>query len=100
MAAINNIAAGAPASRVQPLNLARPQKAQPLAGEAPTSRPSRGIDTVDLSEQARYTDALREGADVRVELVERIRAEIAAGTYETDEKLDQAVENLLDDLTD
>jgi anti-sigma28 factor (negative regulator of flagellin synthesis) len=37
---------------------------------------------------------------VRTELVKRIRAEIEAGTYETPEKLERAVERLLDELTE
>jgi negative regulator of flagellin synthesis FlgM len=35
---------------------------------------------------------------VRTELVERVRQEIAAGTYETPEKLEAALERLLDRL--
>jgi hypothetical protein len=35
---------------------------------------------------------------VRTELVRRVRAEIAAGTYETPEKLDLALGRLLDQL--
>jgi negative regulator of flagellin synthesis FlgM len=35
---------------------------------------------------------------IRTELVERVRQEIAAGTYETPEKLEAALERLLDRL--
>ena len=34
----------------------------------------------------------------RSELVDRIRQEIAQGTYETEDRLDQAIENLAEDL--
>jgi hypothetical protein len=37
---------------------------------------------------------------IRYELVERVRQEIAAGTYETAEKLDMALERLLERLED
>jgi anti-sigma28 factor (negative regulator of flagellin synthesis) len=37
--------------------------------------------------------------DIRPELVKRVRAEIAAGTYETDEKLELALGRLLDRLS-
>ena len=37
-------------------------------------------------------------ARVRQELVNRIRAQIAAGTYETPQKLDAAVDRLLDEI--
>jgi anti-sigma28 factor (negative regulator of flagellin synthesis) len=36
--------------------------------------------------------------DIRVELVERIRREIAAGTYETPEKWQAALDRLMDRL--
>ncbi len=35
---------------------------------------------------------------IRWELVQRIRSEIAAGTYETPEKLEKAVERMLERL--
>ena len=35
---------------------------------------------------------------IRLELVERVRREIAAGTYETTEKLELALERLLERL--
>jgi hypothetical protein len=35
---------------------------------------------------------------IRTELVERVRQEIAAGIYDTDEKLHQALERLLERL--
>jgi len=36
--------------------------------------------------------------DVREELVQRVRSEIDEGTYETPERLDKAVENLMGEL--
>jgi hypothetical protein len=41
-----------------------------------------------------------EGREVRWELVARVRQEIAAGTYETPEKLEAALERLLDRLAE
>ncbi len=40
----------------------------------------------------------REDPEIRVELVERVRREIAAGTYDTPEKFELALERLLDRL--
>ncbi len=37
-------------------------------------------------------------APIRTELVERVRRKIAAGTYETPEKLQLALSRLLDDI--
>ncbi len=52
-------------------------------------------DAVELSAEA--LDAGREQA-VRQQLVDRVKAEIAAGVYETPEKLDKAAEGLARDL--
>ena len=55
-------------------------------GAAP--RPPDRTDRVELSAEALNADA------VRTDLVARIRAEIEAGTYETDAKLDAAADAL------
>lgn len=60
--------------------------------------PVRARDTVDLSEKARLLDALRSQPDYRPDVVERVKGEIAEGTYLTDEKLDKALDALIDDL--
>ncbi len=96
MAIVNTIAS-ASALRVE---VPAPQRinARAATGAETAQTPRRGPDTVDLSEQARYLDALRNSADVRTGLVQRVRGEIEAGTYESSDKFDAAVENLLDDL--
>lgn len=58
----------------------------------------RDSDSIDLSERARLTGLLQELPDVRHNLINRIRAEIEAGTYDTNEKLDIAIDRLLPDL--
>ncbi|MHC4416468.1 MAG: flagellar biosynthesis anti-sigma factor FlgM [Planctomycetota bacterium] len=55
-------------------------------------------DRVELSEHARLLDRLRQMPDVRIELVEKVRRTIAEGTYETPEKLESAVQQLLAEL--
>lgn len=65
---------------------------------APAAETSRGSDQVDLSSTARIFAQLNDTTGVRQELVARIREEIEAGTYETPEKLDAAVEGLAQDL--
>lgn len=64
--------------------------ASPAAPEAPRSLDRS--DRVELSAEALGAEG------VRTELVARIRAEIAAGTYETDAKLDSAAESLAKEL--
>ncbi len=56
------------------------------------------VDTVDLSERARLLDALRSQPDFRPEVVDRVKAEIEQGTYLTDEKLDMALDALINDF--
>lgn len=70
---------------------------RPVSGPAAEVN-SRGQDRVELSSRAQLLAQLREVPDVRQDLVDEVRAEIAAGTYETDEKLDAAIESLFDDL--
>jgi negative regulator of flagellin synthesis FlgM len=55
-------------------------------------------DTVEVSAAAQLLAKLAALPDVRQELIDRVQSEIAAGTYETDEKLNLAVEALLEDL--
>lgn len=59
---------------------------------------SRASDSVTLSDHARYLDQLRDQADVRQDLVARVKAEIEAGTYDNDERLDKAIDGLARDL--
>lgn len=44
------------------------------------------------------TEIHREDKDIRHDLVARIRAEIAAGTYDTPEKFQSAFERMIDDV--
>ncbi len=55
-------------------------------------------DRVELSRQAVLLDRLRQLPDVREDLVAEVRDAIAAGTYETDDKLIAAVEGLLPEI--
>lgn len=52
-------------------------------------------DTTDLSGTDRLTRLAMDLPDVRQDLINRVRAEIAAGTYETDEKINGAIDTLL-----
>ncbi len=62
------------------------------------SRPPRPSDRVDLSARARLLGKMAELPALRVELVEQVRREIAANTYESEERLDGALNALRDDL--
>jgi anti-sigma28 factor (negative regulator of flagellin synthesis) len=67
---------------------------------AKASQPARSEDEVDVSDQAAevafYMGKLR-NLPIRQELVDRVKAEIAKGTYDTPEKLSAAIDEMLAD---
>jgi anti-sigma28 factor (negative regulator of flagellin synthesis) len=70
-------------------------------GEAPSGEETRPAqepigrtDAVELSAAAQEQLECDESAPIRAKLVEQVRAEIAAGTYLTDEKLEAAVKRM------
>ena len=81
-----------------------------LAGQLRVLRPgpqarnpvSRGTaspqDRVEISELANVMGRLRSMPEVRRTLVERIRAEIEAGGYETPERINGTIEAVLEEL--
>jgi negative regulator of flagellin synthesis FlgM len=66
----------------------------------PASAPSRsyGADELDISSEADMVSRARDLPDVRADKVASIKAQIAKGTYDTDEKLDIAMSRLLDEI--
>ena len=80
--------------------------AQPV-GPPHTSRASKPAapdyagpiqDELEISDVARFLEEVREMPEVRQERINEIRAKIADGTYETDEKLQIALGRLLDEI--
>ena len=65
--------------------------------ETPTKATPRRSDKVELSDAARLLSRLSQLPDVRQDLVDRVRSEIEAGTYETPEKIDAVVRALAED---
>jgi negative regulator of flagellin synthesis FlgM len=66
----------------------------------PASSPSRAsaTDELDISSEADMVSRARELPDIRADKVASIKAQIAKGTYDTDEKLDLALSRLLDEI--
>jgi len=71
----------------------------------PTPKTTMASDELNISDaglaasdSAGMVERARALPDVRQDRVDQIRAQIAAGTYETSEKLDGAVERLLDEI--
>ncbi len=55
-------------------------------------------DELQLSDGAQFVQMAHEVPDIRQDRVNQIRAQIAEGTYETDEKLQIALGRLLDEI--
>ena len=64
---------------------------------APASAPTKAGDRVELSNVQGYLSQLKTN-DIRVDKVEQIKAAIASGAYETDDKLNATVDKLLDEV--
>jgi negative regulator of flagellin synthesis FlgM len=72
----------------------------PRSGQAARSTPPAqpAGDQVEISPAAEAVVRASESGQIRQDLVNRIRAQIADGTYETPEKLNAAVDRLLDEI--
>jgi len=79
----------------QPLSAPHTSRVSSSSTQA-TSAPIQ--DELTLSDAASYVDQVNQMPEVRQDRVAAIRAQIAAGTYETDDKLDTAVNRLLDEI--
>jgi negative regulator of flagellin synthesis FlgM len=73
----------------QSVNLAtqRADQSNATANQAP-------VDQLDLSTEAQ----MLAGGEIRADRVAQVKAEIASGVYETDAKLDAAIDRLLDEI--
>ena len=74
-----------------PHRASRPQPTQP-------SQPVQQADQLDISHEAELASQLHDVPEIRADRVAELRAQIQAGTYETPEKLDVALDRLLDEL--
>jgi len=62
-----------------------------------TGATPRSSDQADISPLAHLLSKLRAMPDVRQELIDEVRDKIAAGGYDTDEKLEASMDELLGD---
>ncbi len=72
---------------------------RPSRPQASADTTTRGEDQVELSNKAQYLSKIADLPDVRQDLIESVRAAIDDGTYESDEKIDTAINNLIEDIT-
>ena len=71
------------------------------ARTAKPASPAEGTaikDEINISDAARFIEQAAEAPEVRQNRIGSIKQQIADGTYETQEKLDVAVERLLDEI--
>jgi anti-sigma28 factor (negative regulator of flagellin synthesis) len=84
---------------VQPPNPS--QEIEPIGQLQPRGQadgPTSVSDTVEISTAAKLAAKVQSEPLVRTELVDRVKAEIQAGRYETPERIDATVEALLGEL--
>jgi flagellar biosynthesis anti-sigma factor FlgM len=90
MTSINSITTTSPAQKLA---------ATPIQKQLPTEQTSSSrTDRVELSGVSELLKTLKAGGDFRADKVAEIKTQIAAGTYETDDKFDAAADKLLDEL--
>lgn len=89
-------------SEITPIGRPSAASLNRVAGSGPRhSAPathSRGKDQVQLSDAAQLLSRLNRLPEIRQDLVNQVRGEIANGTYETPEKIDALLSNLAEDL--
>lgn len=68
-------------------------------GQHAEPRPRRGEDRVEVSALAQHLARLNQDPPVRQDLIDRVRAEIEAGLYDTPERLEGALDNIVRDLS-
>jgi negative regulator of flagellin synthesis FlgM len=74
-----------------------PHFTQRTQGSQATSE-AASTDRVEISQAAEAAMKATEAGGVRHELVNQIRSQIAAGTYDTPDKMNAAVDRLLDQM--
>lgn len=88
----------APMNSSQPLSLRTGERGSRSQVNASTP-PTRDVDRIEISQRSQWLSKLKQLPDVRQDLVDRIKEEIAQGSYETPDKIEQAIDELLSDLT-
>lgn len=89
-----NTSSAASVGRIRSEQISRPD----AAIDNTRARPTRSNDQVEFSSVARFLSELKTGTAERAELINRVREEIDAGTYDTPEKLEAAIDGVKEDL--
>lgn len=80
-----------------PQPLGAPHRVRNSQAPAPNGGTS-GADQLDISREADLVSRIHEIPDIRVDRVAELRAAIESGTYETPDKLNVALDRLLDEI--
>jgi flagellar biosynthesis anti-sigma factor FlgM len=88
---VNNLSSSSPIQKI----VSNPIQKQ-VAADAPAQLPA--TDRLELSGASHLLQSLKTNSGVRADKVASIKAQIQAGTYDDDAKLDGAVDKLLNDL--
>jgi negative regulator of flagellin synthesis FlgM len=80
-----------------PQSIGSPHNVRNTQAAAPAENASIQ-DSVEISDAARLVEQARDIPDIRQDRVNEIRQQIASGTYETEAKLNAAVDRLLDEI--
>jgi len=78
-------------------SISAPHRAAGTQAAGPAHRTS-GVDQLDISPEADLISQVHSMPDIRADRVAQIKAQIASGAYETPEKIDLALERLLDEI--
>jgi len=90
---MNNVNGIHPAWAPKPI-----EPTNPVASALPANAPGGVADVVEISTAAALAVKVREIPEIRADLVARVKKEIEASTYETPERIDVAVDKLMEDL--
>lgn len=82
----------------QPLKAPHSLRGASASDSPAAGRPADGGDRLELSQESQIAARLSEIPDIRHDRVAELRAAIEAGTYETEEKLNTALDRLLDEI--
>ncbi|MEM7630137.1 MAG: flagellar biosynthesis anti-sigma factor FlgM [Planctomycetota bacterium] len=82
--------------RIGRLDPAAPKAPARRADDAQSASRARDADVVQVSSTARFLEVLKKNP-IREELVNRVKREIEAGTYETPEKMQSAIDEMMTD---
>jgi negative regulator of flagellin synthesis FlgM len=70
----------------------------PAAGATAPNSAAQPVDQLDISREAQELSQARESTEIRQDLVNRVKREIAAGVYDTEEKFEIALDRLLSEI--